>query len=107
MDQQPNHDQDDHERQADQQASVMKTQLRKEVALWNATRDDNSARQTAEVAVPAAPRPSPRAAKAAKTSKAAARTAKQVATPKKPFSMSYDGVTDAQHIKYMIARGAR
>ena len=44
MDPQPGPDQDDPERQADKQANVMKDQLRKEVALWNAERSDTSAR---------------------------------------------------------------
>ena len=48
------------------------------------------------------------AAKKAKRTKPAAASAVQPAgTPKKPFAMSFDGVTDAQHISYMIARGAR
>jgi hypothetical protein len=29
------------------------------------------------------------------------------ASPKKPFSMSYDGVSSAEYIKYMIDRGSR
>jgi hypothetical protein len=27
--------------------------------------------------------------------------------PKKPFSMSYDGVSSAEYIQYMIDRGTR
>lgn len=30
-----------------------------------------------------------------------------VAIVKKPFSMSYDGTTTAEHVQYMIDRGAR
>jgi hypothetical protein len=98
----------DIERQADKQANVMKDQLRKEVAQWNAARDDTSARQAADFSVPVTPPAAPRPAKRASR-------AKPVATPepklpgaaRKPFSMSFDGVTDAEHITYMIARGAR
>ena len=90
MDLPPGPDQTDPERQADKQANEMKDQLRKEVALWNASRDDTSARQVAELSVPvAAPAPKPEGA------------------PRKPFSMAFDGVTDAEHITYMIARGRR
>ena len=59
MDQPPGNDQDEPARQADKQASVMKDQLRKEVAAWNATRSETSARQEAEFSAPATPRPSP------------------------------------------------
>ena len=105
----PGDDQDDTERQADKQATVMKDQLRKEVALWNASRDDTSARQAADLTVPVTPRPAPRPAKQPSRAKktAAVPTPKPGDAPKKPFSMSFDGVTDAQHISYMIARGAR
>jgi hypothetical protein len=102
-------DQDDPEREADKQATVMKDQLRKEVALWNASRDDTSGRQAADLTVPATPRPALRPAKLPSRAKksAAAPAPKAGDAPKKPFSMSFDGVTDAQHISYMIARGAR
>ncbi len=105
---QPGDDQDDTERQADKQANVMKDQLRKEVAQWNAARDDTSTRQAADFSVPATPHPAPRPAKRASRAKTAAAPAPQPAsTAGKPFSMSFDGVTDAEHITYMIARGAR
>jgi hypothetical protein len=108
MDPQPGPDQDDPERQADKQANVMKDQLRKEVALWNAERSDTSARQAADFTVPVTPRPSPRPAKAPRSAKSAASPAPKPAdAPKKPFSMAFDGVTDAEHISYMIARGRR
>jgi hypothetical protein len=105
---QPGDDQDDTDRQADKQANVMKDQLRKEVEQWNATRDDTSARQAADFSVPvtqpAAPRPVKRASRAKPV---AAPDPKPAGAAKKPFSMSFDGVTDAEHITYMIARGAR
>ncbi len=106
----PGDDQDDTERQADKQATVMKDQLRKEVALWNASRDDTAGRPAADLTVPVTPRPAPRLAKQpTRTAKKAAEetSPKPADAPKKPFSMSFDGVTDAQHISYMIARGAR
>ncbi len=102
------HDQDETERQADKQANVMKDQLRKEVALWNAGRDDTSARQVADFSVPVAPRPALLPAKRKSRAKpAAAPTPQPAGAAKKPFSMSFDGVTDAEHVRYMIARGAR
>lgn len=105
---QPGDDQDDTQRQADKQANVMKDQLRKEVAQWNAARDDTSGRQAADFSVPVAPVPAPRPVKRASRAKPAVAAApKSADAPRKPFSMSFDGVTDAEHISYMIARGAR
>jgi hypothetical protein len=104
----PGHDHDEPERQADKQANVMKDQLRKEVAVWNASRSETSARQEADFSAPAASRPASRpATKHAKRAKPVETPVAKPAAPKKPFSMSYDGVTDAEHIKYIIARGAR
>ncbi len=104
----PGDSQDDTDRQADKQANVMKDQLRKEVAQWNAARDDTSARQAADFNVPVTPPPAPRLAKRASRAKAAPGPAPKPAdAPRKPFAMSFDGVTDAEHISYMIARGAR
>jgi hypothetical protein len=109
MDEPPGDDQADPERQADKQASEMKDQLRKEVAMWNALRDETTARQAAELTVPAvAPRAATRPARASRAKAAAAPAApKSEVGPKKPFSMAFDGVTDAEHITYMIARGRR
>jgi hypothetical protein len=96
------------ERQADKEADEMKDQLRKEVAVWNAERNDSSARQVAESGMTAAARTAPQPAKKAKRAKpAVASVVQPTGTAKKPFAMSFDGVTDAQHISYMIARGAR
>ena len=101
---------DEPERRADRLADEMKDQLRKEVAMWNAERNDSSARQVAEAGMTAAPRTAQQQpAKKAKRAKpaAAAAAAQPAGSAKKPFAMSFDGVTDAQHISYMIARGAR
>jgi len=104
----PGNTQDDTDRQADKQANVMKDQLRKEVAQWNAARDDTSARQAADFSAPVTPPPPPRLAKRASRAKPAPGPAPKPAdAPRKPFAMSFDGVTDAEHISYMIARGAR
>lgn len=103
------HDQDEPARLADKQTNVMKDQLRKEVEVWNATRSGTAARQQADFSVPVTPQPSVRpATKQVKRAKQAETSAlKPAGAPKKPFSMSFDGVTDAEHIKYIIARGAR
>ena len=93
---------------ADRQTDALKDQLRKDVASWSAARNETSARHEAERSVPVPKQPSPRPAAQARKSKAAAPAAAQpAAAAKKPFAMSYDGVSTAEHIKYMIANGAR
>jgi hypothetical protein len=42
-----------------------------------------------------------------KRTKPASPVTSPAAGPKKPFSMSYDGVPQADYITYMIARGAK
>jgi len=104
----PLNDENDMQRKADREADAMKAQLRKDVASWSAARNETSVRHEAERSVPVAKQPSPRPAAQARKSKAAApAAAKPAAEAKKPFAMSYDGVTTAEHIKYMIANGAR
>ena len=92
---------------ADRQADAMKDQLKKDVAMWSSARADGSARQQAELTVPAARQSPPAAAKRVTRTKPAAPAANSAAAPKKPFGMSYDGVPQADYITYMIARGAR
>jgi hypothetical protein len=91
--------------EADRQADAMKDQLRKDVASWSAARTEGSVRQAAELSAPAAPQPQP--AKRIKRAKPAAPEVKAETGAKKPFSMSYDGITNADYITYMITRGAR
>ena len=99
---------DEGQREADRQADAMKAQLRKDVDSWSKARSEPSTALIveADTAVVRKPAPSPSASKAKK-----AATPKpvpvEVATGKKPFSMSYGGVTAAEYIQYMIDRGLR
>jgi hypothetical protein len=92
----------------DGQVDAMKDQLRKDVASWSAARSGGSARASElSVATAEPPRqPSPPAAKRVRRTTAASADIKP-AIQKKPFTMSYDGVTQADYITYMIARGSR
>jgi hypothetical protein len=93
----------------DRQADAMKDQLRKDVASWSAARSGASTRQADEFNVPvvqAVRQPSLQPAKRVRRAKPIAPEAKPLAL-KKPFSMSYDGVTQEDYITYMIARGTR
>ena len=81
-------------------------QLQQDVRSWTAPQTD--ARDTAAHATLAA---AARAAKAARTRKRAKPVPKAAApaepTKGRPFSMSYEGVSNAQYLAGRIARGAR
>jgi hypothetical protein len=102
-------DKSDHpDGEADRNADMMRDQLRKDVESWSAARSGAPARQAAEVSVPGARQPSLQPAKRARPPRPVSPdVAKTESGPKKPFSMSYDGVTDADYITYMISRGTR
>ncbi len=92
---------DDKDEAADLDMARMKQQLHKDVASWSTGRSEDTARQTTEMTVAAA---NPVAAKPVRRAKPAATEAPGATTaPKKPFAMSYAGVTSAQHINHMIA----
>lgn len=89
----------------DRQVDAMKDQLRKDVASWSAARSGTSARQAEEFSVPVvqlARQPAKRVRRAKPPPAEVTSSAE-----KKPFRMSYDGVTQADYITYMIARGTR
>ncbi len=81
-------------------------QLKQDVRSWTARDNDATDRAADATLVQAA-----RAAKAATVRKRAKPAEKPVAAPEstkgRPFSMSYEGVTNAQYIASRIARGAR
>ncbi len=103
----PANDDPEPNQEADNKAKAMKEQLRKDVASWSAARPEPSTALTAEPSVPAAKQLAPQPTAKAKRSKPAAPQPKPAPVRNKPFSMSYDGVTNAEHIANMIARGAR
>ena len=107
----PLEDGDDAERAANRQADAMKDRLREEAAAWRSARFDAPARDIAPVP-PVAPVARSAAAKPASTAKAKAAAAARAAAPavvepKKPFGMKYDGVSNADHMRYLFNRGAR
>jgi hypothetical protein len=96
----------------DTQMDAMKDQLRKDAASWSAARTGGSVRQADDFGVPVvqlARQPSLQAAKRVRRTKPVPPDAKDLkdSDPKKPFRMSYDGVTQADYITYMLARGTR
>lgn len=80
--------------------------LQQDVRSWSA-RDDDAADRAADATLAAAAK----AAKAATARKRAKPVAKAEApvesTKGRPFSMSYEGVSNAQYLAGRIARGAR
>ncbi len=104
----PGDDETDPDREAGKQADAMKDRLRKDVASWSAARSATYSRDAADASVPVpAPSPVARPATRAKRVKPAAPVAdKPVNAARKPFRMSYDGVTEADYISYIIERGA-
>ncbi len=103
----PADEQDHADGEAAKQADAMKDQLRKDVASWSAARSEVSARDVAASAVPVVRQlPSP-AAKRLRRPRPASPEVAAGSAGKKPFRMSYDGVTEADYVTYMMARGAR
>ena len=92
---------------ADRQTDALKDQLRKDVASWSAARSGGSAREAAELSVPVIRQPALPPAKRVKRQNPVSPVVNPVSARKKPFGMSYDGVTEADYITYMLARGAR
>ncbi len=90
----------------DRNPESMHEQLRKEAASWSAGRSDQASRSAEEFRVPATS-PVARRASKAKSPQSVTPEAKPADAAKKPFSMSYDGVTTREHIAYRISRGAR
>ncbi len=104
----PGNDETDPDREAGKQADAMKDRLRKDVASWSAARSATSGRDAADSSVPvpaqsAAPQPATRAKRRKPVLPDAGKPANAV---RKPFRMSYDGVTEADYISFIVERGA-
>ncbi len=83
--------------------NAMKNALEGDAASWAAAKNAPLAEQAAA----AFKTPVVKRAAAPKKPKVEAAAPAVVPVVKKPFSMSYDGVTTAQHIQHMIDNGAR
>ncbi len=88
--------------ESDREMARMQQHLRQDVAFWSGQRPDETQRRTAAFVPPPVP---PVAAPAVRRVKAPLPpvAAAPPSGPKKPFSMSYSGMTSAQHIDRMIA----
>lgn len=102
----PANEPDQPEIDPDGRSDAMKDQLRSDVTSWMTARSEAAVRPSTEPRAPVATPPTPKAASRAKQAKAAAASQSAV-VKKKPFGMSYDGMSQADYITYMISRGAR
>jgi hypothetical protein len=104
----PGNDETDPDRAAGKQADAMRDRLRQDVASWSAARSATYSRDAADasVPVPAQPATPQPAARAKRRKPVSPEAGSPVNAPKKPFRMSYDGVTEAEYISYIIERGA-
>ena len=81
--------------------------LRKDVADWSGERKGQLSKKATEAKQSVVKRPSPEPAGGSKGPIASRRAIKPAVARSEPFSMSYDGMTEAQYIKYRLDRGAR
>jgi hypothetical protein len=107
--------------EADKQADAMRDQLRKDVAAWSSAKAEGpglpspglasdsgtAARPPARQSAPRARRPAAAVQGDAASRGTASRSAANEPAKKKPFGMSYDGVSQSDYIDYIISRGAR
>ncbi len=104
----PDENQTNADQETGKQAEAMKDRLRKDVASWSAARSATYSRDAAEttLAVPAQPAEAPPAARPKRRKAVTPEAGKPADAPGKPFRMSYDGVSEADYISYIIQRGA-
>jgi hypothetical protein len=98
---------DQEAREADRQVNSMQDQLRREAASWS---KDRRERPNEPVIQPSPPVIQPRSVRSTRESKdtsAPSVAAKGCGTGSKPFSMSYDGMTQAEYLRHLIERGSR
>ncbi len=99
--------QDDPDMDAENPSQAMNDRLRGDVTSWMAARSEAAARAPEELSVPVTRSPAPRPAARAKPARSTPVQAEPTVVKKKPFGMSYDGMSQADYITYMISRGAR
>ncbi len=91
--------------QANDSASAMNDRLRKEVSSWREGRSDGTSRQATELSVAVTKHIVPPTNAKMKRAKPVAEPEKPaVPEAKKPFGMSYDGMSRGDYVKYMAAR---
>jgi len=98
---------DDEEREAEGKTASMGLQLSKEVASWAKQRGQQPDKIDVAPKQPAPERHARLPSNASKKSNVSPVTDKQPGSPSWPFSMSYDGQTQAEYIQHLFDRGSR
>jgi hypothetical protein len=97
----------DEDRETERQAEIMEDKLRKDVAHWSGEPRGRLSKETTAAKQSVVKRPSPQPDGGTKEPIAFRRAIKPAAARSEPFSMSYDGMTEAQYIKYRRDLGSR
>ena len=98
---------DQQAREAAKQVNSMQDQLSKEAASWSKGRRERAREPDSQPSPPVVqPRPV-RSTRGSKATSAASVAAKGRGPGSKPFSMSYDGVTQAEYVRELLERGSR
>jgi hypothetical protein len=98
----------DEDHEAERLANSIRDKLSKEAASWSRERKQQSSETVVGPLRPVVEQRSPRLAGERKKSSAPPPlAAKAVSARSKPFSMSYDGMTQAEYYQYLRDRGSR
>jgi len=95
------------DRETERQAGIMEDKLRNDVACWSGERRGCLSKETTDAKQSVVKQPSPQPDGGSKGPIASRRAIKPAAARSTPFSMSYDGMTEAQYIKYRRDLGSR
>jgi hypothetical protein len=107
MSAEPDVGKDEESLEAERQISSMQDQLSKEVASWSKERRQQSSKPVSVPSQPVIPRRSPRPATKSTKSRASSVPGGPVSARSTPFSMSYNGMTQAEYTQYLLDRGLR
>jgi hypothetical protein len=98
---------DEQEHEAEDKTASMGRQLSKEAASWAKQRGQQSDETAIAPKQPAHERHAPRPSGASKKPHLSSVTGKPTGARSRPFSMSYDGQTQAEYIQHLLDRGSR
>ena len=94
-------------READRRVNSMQDQLSREAASWSKDRRERVSEPVIQPSPPVIERSSVRPTRGSKDTSAPSVAAKGRGTGSKPFSMSYDGMTQAEYMRHLLERGSR
>jgi hypothetical protein len=98
---------DQEAREADRQVNTMQDRLRREAASWSKDRRERASEPIIQPSPPVIQPRSVRSTRGSKDTSAPSVAAKGRGTGSKPFSMSYDGMTQVEDMRHLLERGSR